>query len=195
MFLTTNYGENIREFLTSGIRIKQIVDFGDLNVFADALTYVSIFVFNKNTPNDFDYYEVPNLEKPLSDIKFNRIKINDLSKDSWNLKHYVFKDIFNKINLNPKFTDLNISCNYGVVTGLDDILAFKSIDLIPPIEKECLIPFLRANKCERYTYTEPTEYIVYPYKNINEKTVLLTEVELKQEFPLLNKYLLSNKKN
>lgn len=71
MFLTTGYGKPIREFLLKNMQILQVIDFGDLDVFNDAMTYVSIFIFKKNKPSSFNYYHVPSLDINLEDIHFN----------------------------------------------------------------------------------------------------------------------------
>src|SRR5690606_23522149 len=56
-FLSTEYGESAREFLMKEYGLSQVVDFGDAPVFEEALTYVSIFIFNKSKPKNFLYAE------------------------------------------------------------------------------------------------------------------------------------------
>lgn len=192
MFLTTEYGENIRDFMTKNIKINHIIDFGDLNVFEDALTYVSIFNFTKGKPSNFNYYHVNQLDENLNNISFNEINISSLNKNPWNLQNFILSEIFNKINKLPSLKSKQITCNYGVITGNDDILAFKNIENIN-IEKDILIPFLRAEQCEKYIYVEPKEHIIYPYKSYNGKSVLLTLNEMKIKYPLLEQYLTKNK--
>ena len=48
-FTTTEYGRLLRKYLLQNKAIASIVDFGDLPVFENAITYVSIFTFNKTT--------------------------------------------------------------------------------------------------------------------------------------------------
>ncbi len=194
MFLTTDYGLPIRKYLTSdnNLKIDKIIDFGDLPVFKDALTYVSIFIFTKTTSNDFEYYYVKSLDENLYNINFNKIHINDLNENKWILKNYSLKKIFEKIENNKTFQENHIICNYGTVTGLDTILAFKSLEDIS-FEREILIPFLRADQCERYMPTTIKEHIIYPYFIVDNKLKLIPEEELKIKYPLLYNYLLINK--
>src|SRR5680860_673956 len=61
-FLSTEYGRGIRLFISKKFKIVHIIDFRDLPVFEGALTYVSIFTFSNNEPDDFKYYKVKNIE-------------------------------------------------------------------------------------------------------------------------------------
>lgn len=192
MFLTTNYGENIREFLTNNIKINQIVDFRDLKVFEDALTYVSIFIFSKSNPGDFGYYEVPDLDVTVKNVQFNKIKIDNLNKSPWNLKNHLLQNIFNKIKDNPKLNEGIGKCWYGIKTGLDKVLLFDDINDIK-IEKEAFLKWVVASDCNRYSYCKASKFVIYPYKLVNDETKLLSAEEIKKEYPNLWQYLLLNK--
>ena len=61
------------------------------------------------------------------------------------------------------------------------------------IEKDILLPLLRAHDCGRYCYSNSSKYVIYPYKLVNDKTTILPEDELKKEYPNAYNYLLSNK--
>ena len=192
MFLTAKYGENIREYLTKSIKINEIVDFGDLKVFQDALTYVSIFIFIKDYAENFKYSHVQSLKNNLNDIKFEDISISDMTKDAWNLKEYHLNSIFNKMNQFPTLDSGVGKCWAGLFTGKDDILIFDEIN-DTPIEKDAFLPILSAKDCGRYKYSSPSQYVIYPYKLDGNNTVLLSENEIKTKFPNLYDYLIENK--
>jgi hypothetical protein len=61
------------------------------------------------------------------------------------------------------------------------------------IEKELLMPVLRAQSCERYRLAKPTRYTIYPYKEVDGKTTLISDQELKQKFPKAYSYLKKHK--
>jgi hypothetical protein len=65
----------------------------------------------------------------------------------------------------------------------------KNID----IEKNILLPVIRAQDCGRYRYANPSKYIIYPYYEADGETIVLPETQLKKEYPKTYKYLLNNK--
>ncbi len=192
MFLTTGYGKPIREFLLKDIQISQIIDFGDLDVFDDAMTYVSIFIFRKNKPTSFNYYHVPSLDINLEDIHFNTIDITQLDSSQWNLKNYKLNNIFNKIKKFPMLKEGLGKCWTGLITGKDNLLIFDEInDTL--IEKEIFLPILSAKDCGRYKYSDHSQWVIYPYKLEDSKTVLLAEKEIKDKYPYFYDFLIDNK--
>lgn len=194
MFLTTNYGENIRKYLSKSneIRIDKIIDFGDLKVFKDAMTYVSIFIFTKTSKNNFEYHFVKSLDENLFNIKFTEIEINHLDKDAWILKEYSLRHIFKKINENPKLNEGFGTANTGCFSGLDKLLLFDNLENIP-VEKECLMPILSAADVKKYLISTATEYIIYPYELVNNETRILELEEIEKKFPKLFSYLNNHK--
>ena len=192
MFLTTGYGKPIREFLLKNMQILQVIDFGDLDVFNDAMAYVSIFIFKKNKPTSFNYYHVPSLDINLEDIHFNTINITQLDSNQWNLKNYKLNTIFNKIKKFPMLKEGLGKCWTGLFTGKDTLLIFDEInDTL--IEKEIFLPILSAKDCGRYKYSNPSQWVIYPYKLEGSKTVLLDEKEIKDKYPYFYNFLIDNK--
>jgi len=85
-------------------------------------------------------------------------------------------------------------CWYGIKTGKDKFFIFdlngvKKLD----IEEEVVLPLLTAKDCDRYSYPNFSKYVIYPYKLVDNKTVLLSEDEIENKYPKLNKYLWDNK--
>jgi hypothetical protein len=78
-----------------------------------------------------------------------------------------------------------------------DSKELKNVD----IEPELLLPVIRAQDCDKFKCSNPSKYVIYPYKIENGKTVLFKEKELKELFPkgydylVRNKSLLSNRKD
>lgn len=85
-------------------------------------------------------------------------------------------------------------CWAGLFTGKDDILMFDKGELAElPVEREILLPVVRAQDCFRYGFSNPSKYVIYPYKEENNKTVLIDEKELSKNFPRAYEYLKQNK--
>jgi len=195
-FLTTEYGQAMRAFLLTNYNLVECVDFGYLPVFADALTYVSIFTFKKSINKTFSYSHVDSIINAMSN-NFGIpqiIDITQLNDDNWNLKNYASSNIWARIFSNCKEISEIGNAWYGIISGADSIFIFtKDQYQNSEIEKELFIPLLRAQNCTKYYCLVSEKYIFYPYKLEDDKTVLLTENELQQKFPKGHQYLLSHK--
>ena len=195
-FLTTEYGLSMRRFLLNEYFLKECVDFGDLPIFDDAMTYVSIFVLSKQKYNEFPYYKVTDLVTANSG-RYDTptiISMQNLSENNWNLAQYGKSGIYKKIeNGTSRISDIG-NAYYGIVSGADSIFIFeKEAYEQSDIEKGLFIPLLRAQSCSKYYCFEPEKYILYPYKYENGETILLTEEELQNKYPNGWTYLLQNR--
>lgn len=194
-FLTTEYGRLVRKFLVDNSFVEKMVDFGDLPVFENALTYVSIFFFAKNQKEMLGYYKVPSLPFTIpSDNSFFSIGYDSLSDDNWNLTSPILSKCLNTIS---KATKEHLSdhakCWAGAITGKDDILMF-AIDESVPFEEDMLISVVRAEGCERYAEAVPTKKIFYPYEECGEETKLLPLEKIRERYPKAYGYIMDNEK-
>ena len=194
-FLTTEYGQEMRRFLLKEFRLIRCVDFGDLPIFPDALTYVSIFVFQNSLPGDFQYVQIPSITdaQDIESKDSKTIRIKQLSNSSWNLKSYDLRKIFSKLGNNSIEIGSIGNAWAGVITGNDSILMFTKNEIKSlGIEKELLLPVIRANNCDRFYCSEPEMYVIYPYKYENGKTLVFSEEELRKSYPKTYQYFLKN---
>jgi len=193
-FLSTEYGRRARLFLLDKCNIQKIINFGDLPVFPEALTYVSIFVLGKGFTSDFLYSKVDFISDYVHE---NYITIDKelLDDNAWSLSDIENSTLLNKLKKSYPILTEKAKCWAGIITGKDDILLFDKKEMKNiTFEKEILLPVLRAQDCHRYNYAEPSKYVIYPYKEEDGKTVLLSEKELKSKYPKAYAYLLSKKK-
>lgn len=194
-FLVTEYGRKLREFLLNDYALTSMIDYGDLPIFEDALTYVSIFNLSKNKPTDFSYCKVENIDDAKI-LNFNneiKIDITKLSNDNWVLSSKNNKDILEKISKQKTLSKI-AKCSYGIVSGADSIfIVNEKVIESEHLEKDSLLPLIRANNCSRYDYANYDLQIIYPFKYDDGATVLLSEDEFKNTFPNTFKYLLSKR--
>ncbi len=194
-FQVTEYGRRTREFILKNFKIIHIIDFGDLPIFEDALTYVSIFTFQNDAPSNFKYLRVRNIE----DAK--RIDLNDsvtldissLNGDSWTLGDKSSLELLDKLRKYSTIESIGRT-GYGLITGLDEVLLLEE-DKIKNlrIEEEMLLPVIVGTDPDRYVVVKPSSYVIYPYKLLNDETTLIGEDEFKSKYPNTYKYLLDNK--
>lgn len=195
-FLTTEYGQAMRKFLLEDYCLLNCVDFCDLPIFEDALTYVSIFTFQDNEPKNFEYCRIPTLEdaRNIEGQPQKIIKIKKLTSKNWNLKDSDLEDIFSKMHKNSKKISEIGNAWAGLFTGKDELLMFDKTELDQlDFEEELLLPVIRANNCDRYHCSEPEVYVIYPYLFEDGKTKIMPEDYLQRKYPKVFQYLLENK--
>jgi len=194
-FLSTEYGEKLRKFILDNYKIKEIIDFGDLPIFEDALTYVSIFIFENSKKSNFRYLKVKSIESARN-IKITDgidIAIDTLCEKSWVLTSKVELDVIEKLNTCIRLSAIGNTWA-GLFTGLDNKLMFDKTEIDNlNLESEVILPVIRGGDSKRYTYTQPSKYVLYPYIFENNKTTILNETQLKEKYPLAYNYLLQNK--
>jgi len=196
-FLSTAYGEKARESLLNK-GIKKIIDFGDLPVFEDALTYTSIFVIDHKKSEQFNYSKINSIEDFIT-TKYSIAKINikDLGKDKWVLGENKIKEVLKKIENNSKKLneDNLVESHYGIISGKDEILILdeeklKNMNFENRFIKKIIMP----QHINKWLLESVDENIIYPYEYIDEKTKILSESQLKSSAKNIYEYLKSNKK-
>ena len=190
-FLSTEYGRKMREFFVEKQAVRQIVDFGDLRVFENAMTYVSIFFVAKRKNSKFTYARIKELPF-IAPIEFDLIDTQSLSGEAWSLgKNDVGKVLGKIINNASCMLSSVAKPTYGIVTGKDDVLMFD-LDEKVDIEDELILPVIRAQGCDRYSDAFPSKKVVYPYEFQNGNTSLIELDNLKTKFPKMYKYIMEN---
>lgn len=193
-FLATEYGRKTREFFLKTAGFTRMLDFADLPVFENTLTYVSVFFLRPAPTTEFCYSKVPALPFEPSTLKWEKIANTSLGSDGWTLGANNEMRVISRLTAeNPPLSEY-ASCWAGLFTGRDDLLLFEEGDeRLNSIERKILLPVLRAQSCERYCLARPTRLTIYPYKEINGKTVLIPEKELRESFPKAYAYLKQHK--
>lgn len=194
MFINSDYGIGLRKFLKN-TGILEIVDFGDLSIFADAITYTGIFTISKEKKSDFDYVkfdELIDLPNDLSNKSRIKIEIKGLSDEGWIYSSKEEKKILEKLETKIKLSDIAI-INSGCFTGYDEAFFVDNNDINDyNLEKDLIFPVIMGKEPKRYSLNPPIKKAIYPYVNSNGKTELISEEALKN-YPNTYNYLLKNK--
>lgn len=193
-FLSTEYGKKARELLLNNAKVVKMIDFGDLHIFQKALTYVSIFILSKGKTDNFNYYKAKNLDEDINSLKPITINSDNLNEDSWILEDENKTKLLQKLKSEYPQLSEYAKCWYGIISGADNVLMFNKEELINlNIEKELLLPIIRAQDCSKYSYSDPSKYIIYPYQESDSETVLMNNKELSKQYPKTFDYLKKNK--
>jgi len=194
-FQVAEYGRGLRKLILKNYGFDKVINFNDLPVFEEALTYVSIYLCSRDKIDAFNYYDIHDLE-PVSQGIFPVPAIihhEELGEDAWSLGERDSIELLEKLKSFPRLSAIG-KCYYGIVSGSDSIFIFdeaKSKDI--QIEANLLLPLVRAQDCDRYGEIIASKTVLYPYSLKNGKTKLIPLEELKEESPNTFKYLTKNK--
>jgi type I restriction-modification system DNA methylase subunit len=205
-FLKVDYAESLRKYLQENIAIRQIADFGDRKLFADATNYPCILIIEKEFPNRFEYLEF----KPASE-KINDSELLQIAKKYWGQNKYEDKNIRITIVtqkcLNPaswiiesagkntvlkKLSTLPLLSKYtekimqGITCGGDgsDKIFYVPQNKIDSfkLEERILKKSLRGKNIRKYSSEPAHEFLLYPYQENGQPIDL-------RLFPGTTKYL------
>ncbi|MDQ7816202.1 MAG: TaqI-like C-terminal specificity domain-containing protein [Melioribacteraceae bacterium] len=213
-YLNSDFGSGIRSYLRKNFALDQIISFGNNMIFQKASTYTCLTFLSQKSKKDFSYYEINDVKDSglieqlinLSDNDFSTYNFANLSNDPWVLTNLKFSKVLEKIGRQPStLGDLFENIFQGIVTGNDEIYFLKKIkedknekvikvfsqreNKIVEIERDILTPILKGEDVKRYSAPEFNYYCVYPYKLIDNKTQILSEKELYENYPLCYAYL------
>ena len=162
-FFRTGSGENLRTFLTDGVRIECVVDFGDLQIFEGVTTYPAILTMAKGGDGhagDVAFLklgdEVPadlGLAFDAQSVAMPRAR---LGSGSWQFEDAPMARLRDKIAKGRKtLGEVHGAPLRGIVTGLNEAFVIDSatrdrLVLADPNSAELLKPLLRGEDIKRW---------------------------------------------
>lgn len=188
-WLKAKYGKPLIVWLKSK-HIKEIVDFGDLQIFQGATTYPMIMALdNKEVSETFDFLKLETMD--FGDIEeyvrnyHSKVTLENLSDDSWQLVSKDVQNVLDKVFQNSITLDnySNGDVLYGIKTGLTEAFVINEEtknNLISKdiSSKEVLKPFVMGKDIRRYDTPIVDKYLVlFPKGFTKEKSNLDNEEE------------------
>lgn len=190
-WMQTDYGKNIRQFLSDG-KLNKILDFGSLPVFEDADTYPAIFSLSKTKGNSISYARVKSKDdltiEKLRICQFKDYECNSFSSKAWQFSDFDLEQslIRKKIGFKP-LKDIAPSF-IGDLTGKDEAFVLKRTDAESlGLEAEVIYPYAyRGEEVSSYCTVIPKSVVIYPY---HQTGGLFEEEFFKQNYPNAYNYL------
>jgi Eco57I restriction endonuclease. len=122
-FLSAEYGRLMRRYLLANKLIYKIVDFADLPVFENAITYVSVFMLRNTAQDSFGYFKVPQLPF-VCPAKFTSCFYDEFDDEPWSFVFSKEKDILKKIQSFPPLINFAYAKG-GIISGNDSCYIFE----------------------------------------------------------------------
>ena len=209
-WMLVDYGKELRQFM-SQVSLKKILNFGDIQFFADATIYVCIFVAQKSDEkapvlacslNSKNYQG--DFEKEINASSFE-FPADNFGASEWSIRNKLHDSVLQKMQVGTPLKDMPITINYGLKTGYNDAFFIdgKTRDaLISEDAKsaEIIKPLLRGRDIEAWSTEKEDQYILFvPWHfplHLNPNIVGCSkeaELEFEKEYPAVYKHLLSHK--
>lgn len=182
------FGQELRNFLFPFV--TKIVDFKSKRLFKNALTTTAFLICEKNKKRNFKYLQYINKETN------ERTK---LFKENFKNNKWIFFENFDDYNLNLKKFGDYFKAAMGVATLHNKTFVIKNI--ISDDEKYIYLSddykiekaILKNGASPLGLKKQKKEYIIFPYKYINNKLKRFTEEEIESLYPEALKYLKGQK--
>jgi hypothetical protein len=204
-FFDSGGGEPLRQYLTQNKLLRQIVDFGQIQVFDGVTTYTCILSLSSDT-DKFEYIETDDIVQSASKIQNMEkasMRADDFDNEPWVLTSPDEKKALNKLEQNG--VALNSLVNYicqGVKSGDNDVFfpeiikwGEETVEVQSPadeeiytLERDVVKKLVRGSNIERYTSPDDELCVIYPYEENNEKTAILSESQLADSYPNTYRY-------
>ncbi|OEG74146.1 adenine methyltransferase [Shewanella colwelliana] len=210
-FMKVGAGKKLREYLSKNKLVSEIVSFGANQVFKNKTTYTCLLIAKKAELNEFSFVEVKDLDdwKVRSENDFNLgvVETKTLTSDTWILE----KDTQDILNILTEKTDslLDVLGEKTIENGIqtsantvyihkptdenDQYIFFEYKDVGYQVEKELTRPYFQTGRGadSLYTYRNliPNAFVIYPYRKVEGKVVLVEYDELKNNYPYLFSFL------
>ena len=180
-WMRAGYGKNLRNWVGQ-FSIESIVDFGDLPVFEEAITYPCIWHMSKiaNAEPNFKATTIESLEFDVSlgaYVKENQFEVNQslLPENGWTLVNDKIQRLLEKIKNQgtPLGEYVGGKIFYGIKTGFNEAFVIDEATKSQLIEEdpksaEIIKPFLAGRDIKRYQQPKSDKYLIL-FKNGDTK--------------------------
>lgn len=208
-FFQSEYGKALRELISENRHLREIVSFGDQQVFNHATTYTCLLLLGK-TPNEEFVFRLPPVLsewRVLPETGGTIFPSAYLSAEEWNFVVGPSASIQKKLIEDCERLDLITQIFVGIQTSADDVfimnlverktstlkLHSKSLDEVVELERALLHPLASGTDVSAYGPLPDRQYLLFPYLVVDENAVLLSWDRLSDLYPMTAAYLEKNR--
>lgn len=210
-FFNAQYGESLREILSRGKHLQNVVHFGDQQIFKGATTYTCLMFLVKDGCKSCDFEKVDDLvgwRRRDDGAEKGKIEAKSITGKEWNFVVGKGSELFERLKAMPvKLGDV-ADIFVGLQTSADDVFILNFVEndsgttvrLMSKIlkkevvlEKDLVFPVVSGTDVQRYEILPKRQFILFPYTVINEESMLIEWNRLVHDFPHAAEYLLQNK--
>jgi type I restriction-modification system DNA methylase subunit len=208
-FFHADYGEPLRNLITEGQHLFDVIHFGNQQVFNGATTYTCLLFLGKNQSKEVMFSAISNISEWLQKDKESKklFPATELTAKNWFFLEENEAGLFKKLAASPHTLNRRVEKIYqGLATSSDKVyvldivtkndkyftLFSHSLNQEVQIETYLLHPLLKGSEIARYKESVYKYVVLFPYSLKWGKAIPLSEKEL-QGYPLAFEYLKRNK--
>ncbi len=203
-FFNAKYGQPLRELISQGNHLGEIIHFGAEQVFSGATTYTCLLFLDKAGNDEFRYVEAHDLAAWRSNgqAREGTLKAEKATAAEWNFVVGRGVELFERLSQMPvKLGDV-ADIFVGLQTSADSVFIFEYVrdegELVCVknrygseilLERGILKPFLKDYTVSTYAIPEVKHWLLFPYRLSSGKARLFSAEELATEYPRAWRYL------
>lgn len=178
-FMRSNYGINLRSFLSAKSKLLQIIDFGELPVFQNASTFPAIFLTQNLIPKDQSFVYAPvkqlNFSSLDEEVKTSGQSLNSasLKDNTWTLTNQSETGIIEKLNKIgvPLGKYVENKLYWGIKTGSNKVFVIDEKQKEILVQKdqksaEIIKPFIIGDEIRKYRINFNKKYLIFSRRGI-----------------------------
>ena len=176
-WMLVDYGKELRQFM-SQTSLKKILNFGDVQFFADATIYVCIFVSQKSgdkmpvlacSLNSKNYHGEFEKEVKVATFEF---PAENFGASEWSIRNKLHDSVLQKMNVGTALKDMPITINYGIKTGFNDAFFIdektrEKLIAEDPKSEELIKPLLRGRDINAWVTEKEDQYLIGTFPALN----------------------------
>jgi type I restriction-modification system DNA methylase subunit len=209
-FFQAEYGRELRKLLTEQKHVRQIVSFGDVQIFPQATTYTCLLFLNKQPQMESRLVKVDDLDawRASGEAAAGKIAPTSFTGEQWNFVLGNGAELFAKLNEQPlRLRDVAERIAQGIRTSANPVYVLdllsandstvtafsEQLQREVKLERKSVALFLQGQDIRRYFLETCSKVVILPYQIKAGHAELIAETQLRKKFPLTYDYLLQNK--
>jgi len=207
-FFTSDYGEGLRSFLAARKVIREIIDFGDTQVFTGATIYTCLLFLSKTEHPNVHYAEA-RTSRGAQQFTLCRefgVPFDRLSEKAWAFVDNAASGLLDRLRALPRLGDI-CEIKHGLQTGMDSVFLLTKVSEASAGDADTIVAISEAEPTQftieaaavrrvvkgavdlrRYFIEENERYVVFPY-DVKDEATIITPPEFLSRFPLAWEYL------
>ena len=209
-FFNAKYGQAVRELISSGKHLSEIVHFGDEQVFTGATTYTALLFLDKVGEDEFRFVKADDLTnwRTTGEAEEGAVPAATVTAEDWNFIAGKGTELFAKLKQMPvRLKDTAQRIAQGIRTSANEVYVLdlvtedgdqivaksKILDRDVQLERDAVSLFLQGREIKPYRVLPSGKVVVLPYNMGAKGAQLIPESEMKERFPQTFEYLRENK--
>lgn len=209
-FFNAKYGEGLRQVISEGKHLAEVVHFEDQQVFKGATTYTCLLFLDKAEVRFARVSRVADLDRWRSagEAEVGKVRSSRIGTAEWNFAIGAGKELFERLSgLPSKLRDTAEKIGQGIRTSANEIYVLdvistkgttltahsEQLDREVSLETGAVSQFLLGKEIKPWEIHHSGKVVLVPYEMKDQRAVLIPEAEYRERWPLAMAYLKRNK--